>query len=204
MKSLLVNLPLALLACAHAATPPAVAPALPPGIVEGVVLDARGAAVADAIVAFVRPGAERPEATTRSDERGRFRFYERARGPFSVTATSSGGAAAYLPAQVLAADASRGGLRLALGPGGFTVRGVVKDRTGRPFPLARVHAARIGPEAGDLFATFADAAGRYELRLTEATHLLLAEADGHASRNPARAVPGGPETLDLVLDSARR
>jgi carboxypeptidase family protein len=203
MDTRTVNIAVALLACAHASAPPAAAPALAAGIVEGVVLDGRGAPVADAIVAFVRPGAERPEATTRSDEGGRFRFYERAPGVFSVTATSSDGAA-YLPAQSLAADASRAGLRLALAPGAFTVRGVVKDRAGRPFPLARVYAARIGPEAGDLFATFADATGRYELRLTAATHLLVAEADGHASRNPARAVPGGPETVDLVLDAARR
>src|SRR6185369_8700293 len=158
MHTRCVNLALALLACAHGSAPPAVARALPAGVVEGVVLDARGAPVADAIVAFVRPGAERPEATTRSDEGGRFRFYERAPGPFAVTATSPDGAAAYLPAQPLAADASRGGLRLALGPAGLTVRGVVKDRAGRPFPLARVYAARVGPEAGDLFATFADAA----------------------------------------------
>jgi hypothetical protein len=204
MRSPSVIVLLALLACAHASAPPAVPPALPAGVVEGVVLDARGAPVADAIVAFVRPGAERPDATTRSDERGRFRFYERAPGTFSVTATSPEGAAAYLPAQSLAAAASCGGLRLALGPGGFTVRGVVKDRAGRPFPLARVYAARIGPEAGDLFATFADAAGRYELRLAAASHVLVADADGHASRNPARAVPGGPETLDLVLDAVRR
>jgi hypothetical protein len=196
----------AALACSGAPprAPPASEPALGAGDVAGTVVDARGAPVADAVVALVRGAQERPEAVTRTDGQGRFRFYERAPGAFALTATSPEGTAAFLPRQRLEAGASLEGRRLALGAGGFTVRGGVVDRAGRPFPLARVLALRLGADQGDLFVAFADARGRYELVLTAAPHLLIADGDGHASREPARAVPDGPAALDLVLEPRTR
>jgi hypothetical protein len=123
---------------------------------------------------------------------------------FSLTATSPSGAGAFAGGLRLAPGAPLARLRLELGAQRFTVRGVVKDRAGRAFTLARVLAARLGPDAGDLFVTFADARGRYELALTPAPHLLFGEGDGYASRQPERAAPGAPATVDLVLDPVRR
>jgi erythromycin esterase len=168
--------------------PPAVAPpppalAVPPApALEGVVIDAAGKPRDGALVALVpefemEAADEAPPVTTVTAGGGRFRFDVVPAGSYGLTATAADATAAYGGMITGAGAAPLPAAKLALREGGFTVSGTIRDAAGAPAARARVLAPSFSDNEGEVYATFADEAGRYALTLpVGAPYLVVVDA----------------------------
>jgi erythromycin esterase len=176
------------------------------GTLQGVVRDPKGRPVAGALVAAMGvrgvPAREamRPAGLARSGADGGFRIEGLAAGTYAATATAPRFAAAYRGDVKIGIDATS--IDLALGDGGITISGLVRDETGRA-TAAHVRAARVSELEGDVFHADADADGRYAMILPDASYLLLAEAEPRRSIE-VDASGHGDRTCDLVVEPVAR
>lgn len=181
---------------------------------SGVVVDARGDGVEDALVTCRRAGGERGEepgagAQATSDAEGRFALEGLAPGPYMVTAVRAGSA----PARIELVEAGASDLRLVLEQGA-TVTGMVRDaETGDVLAGFSVVALRRVGELGrepERTATVFDGEGRYELDgLGPGDYDVVATARDFAPSAPGRVAvadppPGEPIELDLSLGRGGR
>ncbi len=146
---------------------------------QGVVVDAAGAPVAQADVAVHASRFDARHVTTGAD--GRFAITGLARATLTVIALHGNVASA--PIEVDLREGPAGDLRLALAPA--MIAGVVVDPTGAPVPEARVGARRDGVVVATANGSdVADAAGRFEIGpLAAGEYRLRAEWPGTPDGN---------------------
>ncbi|KYG09581.1 hypothetical protein BE21_01520 [Sorangium cellulosum] len=159
---------------------------------SGVVVDAAGAPVADAVVAAIREETLKPARIVRTDVAGRFSV-EIPSGTWALTATSERGTAAYWTSRSVDRPTEA---RIELGEAGFTLTGRVR-LVGKPTGEVHVLAMRISDLLGDSFVVPLRADGSYRARLPAASgYLLTVLAEGAVSA-PVLTEKSEDQTLDL-------
>jgi Carboxypeptidase regulatory-like domain len=163
-------------------------------VLEGVVVDEKGAPVAGAEVAISAGAVDQTEKT---DARGKFRA-TLAAGAASVTASARKGDVASAET-TLDIQGERVELRIVVGPA--TIAGTVVDGRGRPAPGVRV-SLRV---PSDAITTLSDDKGRWELRgLVPGEHpIVVAPNDLEYSRaTPLVMASTGDRDVRLVVTYA--
>lgn len=190
-----------------AATPAKGNPSTPQqsGVIEGIALDSKGRPVSGALVAAVPENlgvtAEDTQAPAfaRTGRSGRFRLSPVPVGPYGVTATRAGLAAAFVGGLTVGPAKTVAGVKLRFGSDGRTFRGHVRDNHDAPVPRAQIRALRYSDFLGDVFYANADSSGAYEITLPQAPYLVLVVGEGldSESRNTRS---DQDRTLDFALD----
>ena len=174
--------------------------------IEGTVVDAKhspvdgarvAAVIADRISAI--PTSQRIAHEAMSASGGRFRLDHLSAGPFGITATFPGRAAAYRGGIVLGRGQTLAGIEIVLADGGTTIHGTISDAGGGAVPAAHLRAIRYSTDDGDIFATLGDDAGHFSITLGVGSYTFVASAPGYAPREIALLVRRD-ETLDFKLD----
>lgn len=140
-------------------------------ILAGHVTSDKGAPVADALIAAIPAGGDRPADVARSDAQGRYCFGALNVGSYGFTITTPDLTSAYSDV----ADVSPAGLNLmslpfVVGGPGHTLSGIVRDDKGAPVPGVRVQISRVSNYLADLFITDTGPDGRYRVKLPEAVY----------------------------------
>lgn len=175
------------------------------GAIEGIAVDSKGRQVSGALVAAVPENlgitAEdtRAPAFAHTGRDGRFRLGPVPAGPYGVTATRTGLAAAFVGGLSVGTAKTVTGVKLRFGSNGSTFRGHVRDNHGAPVPGAQIRALRYSDFLGDVFYANADSSGAYEITLPQATYLVLVVGEGFDSET-RNARAGQDRTLDFQLD----
>ena len=190
-----------------AATPAKGGPPTPQksGAIEGVALDSKGRPVSGALVAAVPENlgiaAEDTQAPAfaRTGRSGRFRLSPVPVGPYGVTATRAGLAAAFVGGLTVGTAKTVAGVKLRFGSDGRTFRGHVRDNHGAPVPRAQIRAIRYSDFLGDVFYANADSSGAYEITLPQAPYLMLVVGEGFDSES-RNTRSDQDRTLDFALD----
>src|SRR3954463_16302511 len=149
----------------------------------------------------------RPEAATRADSSGHFRFDALAPGIYTVTASLLRPGLA--PAVLQGISLGEGEVRpvqLAIQRGGGMFSGHVVDSGGGAIAGARIAAlgfSGTGPLEGAprFFLTAADNAGAFSLPLGRGMHRIFVEADGYAPLSDYLSIDGDVSKI-LKLDAA--
>jgi erythromycin esterase len=180
--------------------PPVVAPASQAAI-EGDVLGPAGEPIAGALVsASAHFDLDEPDPAhdARADARGHFRFTGLPPGRYGVTATCADQAAAYGGVVTVAPGGAPARLTLRVGGPDAAIEGTVRDERGAPLPGARVLAAAMSENEGDVYVAHTDAAGRYLLRLpTKTGYFLVADASPRPRAN--RSIEPVAQVVDLQV-----
>ena len=137
-----------------------------------------------------------------ADVAGRYAFPPLSeKGRFGVTATlGTKAAAGYGGVHDLTPGASLE-VDVTLGKDGFALSGIVRDAQGAPVRRARVEAAKLSENEGEVFFVTTDEAGHYEMQLaSDASYVVVADVRG-VSRTHRRLDPTS-QTIDLRLDRA--
>ena len=137
-----------------------------------------------------------------ADAAGRYEFPPLSeKGRFGVTATlGTKATAGYGGVHDLAPGASRD-IDVTLGKDGFALSGIVRDAQGAPVKGARVEAAKMGENEGEVFYATTDAAGHYEMQLaSDANYIVVADVRGVSRVH--RRLDAISQTMDLRLDRA--
>ena len=171
-----------------------------PGTVAGFVRGPDGD-VRDALVAAILYDTERPAATARSGEGGRFQIENLAAGTYGLTATSPRRAAAYLGGIEIKAGQVTRDVELSLGDRGITFSGRLRTPAGKPIPGGDVLAWRYSNLQGDIFQIAATQDGRFEITLPEGSYSLYAELGGWRSKWTPGVIKE-TATIDLELRQA--
>jgi erythromycin esterase len=181
------------------AAPPAPLPARTLGQgLHGVVRDARGAPVAEALVAANGPGDASP-VLARSGPDGEFVIQPLPEGEYGVTGAAKGLSGAFRGDVRVTAGASTS-LDLVVGGDGLVLTGTVTDLRGRRIPSAQVQLARASHERGDMWITTTDANGSYEVTLPPADYMVTAKADGYLSQRRFAARGAKPPVIDVSME----
>jgi protocatechuate 3,4-dioxygenase beta subunit/membrane-associated protease RseP (regulator of RpoE activity) len=186
-------------------------PAAPATLSGRVTRKADGSPIAGAVVAieriesqlsFGRSSEAAPEVVT-TDASGMWTASKVPPGDYVIAATARGFLPGSLPKLAIAAGSTRGGLDLALEPGGTVVSGTVSDIGGGPIAGARVVAVEVsirvisGKIAPFLVLTGAD--GRYDLTLPDGAFELAASHDDYTGSHRTIQLHGKPLKIDFVL-----
>jgi erythromycin esterase len=167
--------------------------------VGGLVRDAEGKPVAGALVAIVPPEAARAEATTTTDEHGRFLFTV-LRGRYAFTATAAGLAAGYRP--MASFDTAATGADVNVGVGAaFTITGKVLLSGAAPHAGIRVTASRWSDSDGDLFYAATDPSGAFALTLPGGSRYFLTLDEPNATSIPVQIADGADQRVDLAASA---
>lgn len=166
--------------------------------IEGVVETHEKRPAAGAVVAFVGAQGE-PFAIMRADDQGRFHG-TRPRDRFAITATSSRGAAAYVPPAKTERDAS---FRLELGAAGFRIEGSLAVMSGALPDETFVAAARQSPDEGDLFFAPTSSTGAFSLVVPPGTYVVRPNG-GRLLARPAEARGEVGERTTVAIAAAER
>lgn len=183
-----------------ASTPPMSAPRQKTAL-RGRVTLPNGQVPGQAFVALIAPASAGtfPALITRVAPDGSYSFEDVRPGAYGVTVTSRDAGAAY-GGSVLIGDGAPRELPLVLDQRYFAVHGRVSDATG-PISGAWIKAARVGGSEGDVFVTWTDAEGHYELRLPLARgYRLIVEAAGYAL--DTERIEAAAQRRDVVLDAS--
>jgi erythromycin esterase len=179
--------------------------AVQPGV-AGQIRLADGTPAAGAIVALVPPfeleyrGVKPDVPMVVADAAGRYLFPPVSqKGQFGVTATlGTKATAGYGGVHDLGPGASPA-VDVTLGKDGFALGGIVRDAQGDPVKGARVQAAKMSENEGEVFYTTTDAAGHYELQLaSDANYIVVADVRGVSRVH--RRIDAIAQTLDFRLD----
>jgi erythromycin esterase len=137
-----------------------------------------------------------------TDAAGRYAFPRLSeKGRFGVTATlGTKAVAGYGGVHDLAPGAARE-VDITLGKDGFALSGVVRDAQGAPAKGARIEAAKLSENEGEVFFVTTDAEGHYEMRLaSDASYVVVADVRGVSRVH--RRLDAISQTLDLRLNRA--
>lgn len=186
------------------------------GVIEGVVVEPAGEAVAGSVVALVVAApyeqmedttALRPRATVHTSEDGTFRFSDVPPGSYLLTATANGWAPAELAQLALPPGGSARNIALILAAGGARLWGTVGDAGGGAIGGAAVRALALGaggrPQGTRTFVVLADSGGRYELRLPRGSFRVVADAEGYAPESTPLWMAGDQRRNFRLAPAAR-
>jgi erythromycin esterase len=135
-----------------------------------------------------------------ADAAGRYAFPPLSeKGRFGVTATLGAKATAgYGGVHDLGPGASPE-VDVTLGQDGFVLSGIVRDAQGAAVKGARIEAAKMSENEGEVFYTTTDTAGHYEMQLAnDANYIVVADVRGVSRVH--RRLDAISQTLDLRLD----
>jgi erythromycin esterase len=192
-----------------AAPPPAAAAKTAPAVQHGIAGRVRlpdGTPAAGAFVALVPHfeleyrGAIPEVPMVVADAAGRYAFPPLSeKGRFGVTAAlGTKATAGYGGVYDLAPGAPRE-VDVTLGRDGFALSGIVRDAEGAPVKGARIEAAKLSENEGEVFYATTDDAGHYEIQLArDANYVVVADARGISRVH--RRIDAISQTMDLRLD----
>ena len=174
---------------------------LPGSSLEGTVTSPDGRPLDGALIAAIPTGPgspPHPVATSMSSGGGRFHFDGLAPGPYALTATVPGLAAAYLLGLQVSPGSSVSGVAIRFEGPGVTVSGVVRDAQGHGAGGVPLLATRSSPNDGDIFEVITKPDGSYAITLPRGRYTFRAGAGGLSSE--LKNIEGADQKLDWTLD----
>lgn len=189
-------------------------PSAPKAVIEGIVVDDKGAGVDGAMVAIVRSQRRDPAPTSNhwskptavavSGGGGRFRFEDVRVGEYAVTAMAEGRGAGHQQ-PVLVGPSDQVDVRVVI-EAGFGLSGRVLDVGGGGVPdatVTAVYSTREQVAAPLMFDAKSKSDGTYRITARKGQYSLTARAPGYAPSNAYLSL-GGDVTHDLILQPASR
>lgn len=179
-----------------------------PGVeaLSGTVTRANGAPAVGALVALIphfelEYAGDPPDVPLSvTDARGAYHFATVAPGRYGLTATLAGAAAAYGGVQEMTPGRPLR-VNLALGDDSFDVGGAVRDSAGATVPGARIQAARLSPNEGEVYVAMTDAVGRYSLSLPGGMDYFVV-VDSPPRPRAYRQIAATAQSVDFQLEPA--
>lgn len=132
--------------------------------IDGMVKDASGMPIANALVAAIPAFAEEAIGTTQTGEDGRFELAKLPPGNYALTATAAGLEAGYR-GKVSTSSGTTENIDLTLKEGGVTFHGVVQNPKEQATEGVLIEASRISNWDGDSFYARTNKSGNYTLTL---------------------------------------
>jgi erythromycin esterase len=135
-----------------------------------------------------------------TDARGAYHFATVAPGRYGLTATLAGAAAAYGGVQEMKPGRPNR-VDLALKGDSVDVRGTVRDSAGAVVPGARIQAARMSPDEGEVYVAMTDAGGGYSLSLPGGIDYFVV-VDSLPRPRAYRQIAATAQSVDFQLEPA--
>jgi erythromycin esterase len=176
------------------------AEAVPPatGAIAGMVKNALGVPVKNALVAAVPWLGEEAAGMTETGDDGRFELAKLPTGAYALTVTAAGLEAGYLDMVSISNGKTAGNIDLVLNKGGITFHGIVRDAKGSAGGTL-IQAYRVSDRNGDVFYARADKSGQYTLTLPSGYEYLMG-VQSDAYENDTQRVQGDEDrAVDITL-----
>jgi erythromycin esterase len=177
-------------------------------LLEGVVRNASGEPVAEALVSLVsetttwNPLKDPPAARVRTAADGRFRIEGVPAGGYAMNVTAPGLTTRYRTGLKLEVGQPLTNEEVRLEPKGVLLQGLARKRDGTPVPEAWVGVARISNDLGDIAYTRADAKGAWSVQMPPGDYMLYTDAPGHSGAvSSVKVEEGTPLSQDVYLDN---